>query len=282
MVTRRNFLINSSLVIAAQAAKSMEPVFGQTAIVESADNWPPLTEEEKQLLRIPLSDDQAKNLLKYKVNREVFDKDKVVGDLKAKNLMPPVIIAKTAMAVFDGHIIEQYHKPHQINPWDEHPNEPLTVGSLWRRFWEHASNHYHEANIKSRLELRSKYPGGPATYPERIKKSIALETTILGESNMREVQEYAGKILDKANPDDKTAYAMITRKGPMLDFPHIINELSISRDLLNVHRSDLAAIGIDVDAELKTLSKTREVAVVPGPWTSRLQEATVSNQKQRK
>ena len=63
------------------------------------------------------------------------------------------------MEEFYKNILKQYH---ENKAWDRHPNEALTVGSLSRRFWEQASNHYHESDLANQLALLNKpYPNGP-------------------------------------------------------------------------------------------------------------------------
>lgn len=248
-------------VIAAGLAAGVPGLLDQDALL--AQGQP--SDEEKNLPRIPLTRDQGLRLLEYKVNKQVWNQEKVINTLKDKGLWPhewklylPVMVAKKAAETFYNNILDQYS---QNNAWDEHKNEALTVGSLSRRLFEHSSNHFNEGDLEFQLSLRKKYPKGPP-YPQDVQDKIKLENSILGEETVKRIRDYSDVNFGTLNPKDAKSFAMVTRHRPQLDFSYIFKQLNISQDLLKVSRSDLEAIGMNVTAELAKLP--------PAPWSKRV------------
>jgi hypothetical protein len=272
---------------------------------EFPGNWPPLSAEEKNLLRIPLDRAHAIFLLQYKLNHHVFDNEGVVGELKDRKIWPhkgPIDLpvapgsigsglghlfmhdkptnAKEIMDVFYGHILDQYEKK---NDWDKNFREERTVGSVWRRFWEQASNRAYEENFKSQLKPYLAHPGGPSTYPEEAKQKLKQDAdgnrTFLGDGNVRRMQDYVAANLDKASRlphtddahlnNDNVAFAKLTRGGPQLNFPAALANCHIDPALLKITRDDLKhALGMndkDIDMALSNL---------PAPSTNWAQRAS--------
>jgi hypothetical protein len=159
--------------------------------------------------------------------------------------------------------MDQYH---QNNAWDSAKGETPAVGNVWRRFWEHASNHFNEADLKYQLALRKKYPKGPP-YPPDVEERLRLNYSILGEESARKIRDYSGVDFATLNPKDEKSFALVTRNRPQLDFPYIIKGLGIDPDMLKIRRVDLEAIGLNVAAELKKLPATA--------WAGRVADAAM-------
>jgi len=218
--------------------------------------WPKPTAEEGKLLRIPLNDDQAVRLLEHKLDSAVLDDTRAIDDLKNKHLWPipgPFWIsrraAKAVMAQFDANVAHEFHEHHG---WDAHAGEPMTVGSVWRRFWQRASNHYHESDLANQAKCRGHQSSSPSPHPDPLLKEY------LGKEIAQEIAQYRNIDFTTLNtnpktPQEKEAFAMITRGRPQLDFPHFVRSIGVSEALLRVTREDLQAIGVDVDGELRKL-----------------------------